>query len=453
MTAPRIRVASVLSSIAATTIIAASVHTASARTAPRDASSTAPGTLTPVPAPLGRDGKPAAPPARPAIPQGLGVNIHFTDPAAGEMEMLAAAGFRTVRMDFVWSATEKEKGGYDFSAYDRLVAALEKHGIQPLLILDYSNRHYDDNLSPKSDEGRKAFARWAAAAAKHFRGRHILWEMYNEPNIGFWKPAPNTQDYIALALETGEAIRAAAPGEQYIGPAACTIALPFLEDCFKAGLLDQWHAVTVHPYRGDGPETVAPEYDALRRLIAKYAPSGRPVQILSGEWGYTAASMTPDEQGKRLARMYLTNLACGVPLTIWYDWRDDGTNPKEVEHNFGTVRTAHNPAESPVLEPKPAYLAARAVSQALADFRVEGRMHVGDDADWVLLLGKGGETRYAAWTTAGTAHRITIPEACPGRYAVTSFNGFAMPEATADKGGLVLTVSTGPQYLAPVRGK
>jgi hypothetical protein len=80
-------------------------------------------------------------------------------------------------------------------------------------------------------------------------------------------------------------------------------------------------------------------------------------------------------------------------------------------------------------------------------------MHVGDDADWVLVLGKGGETRYAAWTTTGTAHRITIPAARPGRYAVTSFNGFAMPEALADKGGLVLTVSTGPQYLAPVRRK
>ncbi|MCC7498881.1 MAG: hypothetical protein IT160_14965, partial [Bryobacterales bacterium] len=28
------------------------------------------------------------------VPNGLGVNIHFTNPRPGEMEMLAAAGFR-----------------------------------------------------------------------------------------------------------------------------------------------------------------------------------------------------------------------------------------------------------------------------------------------------------------------------------------------------------------------
>src|SRR3979409_768285 len=31
------------------------------------------------------------------IPQGLGVNIHFTDPQPGEVKMIADAGFRWVR--------------------------------------------------------------------------------------------------------------------------------------------------------------------------------------------------------------------------------------------------------------------------------------------------------------------------------------------------------------------
>ena len=93
----------------------------------------------------------------PSVPGGLGVNIHFTDPRPGEMEMLAAAGFRWIRMDFGWEGTERKKGRYDFSAYDRLLAALDQHKIRAVLILDYSNRHYDNGLSPSSDEGRKAF--------------------------------------------------------------------------------------------------------------------------------------------------------------------------------------------------------------------------------------------------------------------------------------------------------
>jgi len=121
----------------------------------------------------------------PVVPEGLGVNIHFTDPQPGEMEMLAQAGFKWVRMDFAWNATEREKGVYDFSAWDRLLTVLEAHKIRAVLILDYSNPHYDGGLSPASDEGRVGFARWAAAAVRHFRNRGVLWEMYNEPNIGF----------------------------------------------------------------------------------------------------------------------------------------------------------------------------------------------------------------------------------------------------------------------------
>src|SRR5436309_12476331 len=73
----------------------------------------------------------------PSIPDALGVNIHFTDPKPGEMEMLSSAGFRWVRMDLNWGGTERAKGEYDFSAFDRLMTALEKHGVRAFFILDY----------------------------------------------------------------------------------------------------------------------------------------------------------------------------------------------------------------------------------------------------------------------------------------------------------------------------
>src|SRR3954466_11676949 len=89
---------------------------------------------------------PAAPglPAPGVVPAGLGVNIHFTDPRPGEMEMLAAADFRFARMDFPWGRTEPQRAEYDFAAYERLLAALDRHGIRAVFILDYSNRLYDD---------------------------------------------------------------------------------------------------------------------------------------------------------------------------------------------------------------------------------------------------------------------------------------------------------------------
>lgn len=390
-------------------------------------------------------------PDSPAVPESLGVNIHFTDPRPGEMEMLAEAGCRWVRMDFAWGGTEREKGQYDFSAYDRLLAALQPHGIRALFILDYSNRHYDDGLSPCSDEGRAAFARWAAAAAGRFRGRGILWEMYNEPNIGFWKPKPDAEQYVKLALAVGKAIRQAADDELYIGPATSQIEMPFLEKCFQAGLLEYWSAVSVHPYRQQAPETAAEEYARLRRLIAKYAPAGKRIPILSGEWGYSAAwqKMDADKQGKMLPRQWLTNLANDVPVSIWYDWHDDGPDPQEPEHHFGTVLFPYREGQRPVYEPKPAYRAAQTLTKCLAGFRFNKRLHLGNEDDHVLLLAKDDELRLAVWTVAKTPHAVTIP-ASPGRFAVTGHTGQTLPQLTADDRGLTITLTDAPQYLAPL---
>lgn len=364
----------------------------------------------------------------PTIPLGFGANIHFTDARPGEMEMLAASGMKWIRMDFVWGATERRRGQYDFSAYERLVASLEKHGIRALFILDYGNPLYDDGLAPHTDEGRQAFARWAAAGAKHFRGKGILWEMYNEPNIGFWKPKPNVDDYIKLAIEVGKAIRQEAPGELYIGPATSQIDLKFLEACFKAGLLEYWDAVSVHPYRQSAPETVLPEYHKLSEMINRYAPAGKKIPIISGEWGYSAAWKNYDEirQGKYLPRQWLINMVAGIPVSIWYDWHDDGPDPKEPEHHFGMVAFPYHEGREPVYDPKPAYRAAQTLCTLLAGYQfVEPLAYEGEKTRecWVLRFEKAGKTAIAAWCQKDgetATVKFGIP---PGRYRLVDHLG------------------------------
>lgn len=343
----------------------------------------------------------------PGAYKGVGVNIHFTDPRPGEMEMLAGAGFEWVRMDFGWGGIERERGKYEFGAYDRLLAALDAHHMKALLILDYSNPLYDSGESPRSEEGRAAFAKWAAAAAVHFKGRGVVWEMYNEPNIKFWRPKPNVEDYAKLALAVGQAMREAAPDEVYIGPATSTIDLKFLEACFKAGCLKYWDAVSVHPYRQSAPETVVPEYQKLRDLIDKYAPAGAKIPIISGEWGYSSAWRRFDEakQGDYLPREMLTNVACGVQMSIWYDWHDDGTDPKEAEHHFGTVHNAYRAGESPVYEPKPAYSAMKKLMGELAGYAYVERVMMPDPADWALVFHGADGDKLVAWTT-GAGHEV-----------------------------------------------
>ena len=392
----------------------------------------------------------------PAVPNGLGVNIHFTDPKPGEMEMLAHTGVRWIRMDFDWSATEREKGIYDFSAYDRLIAAIEAHHIRALLILDYCNPHYDGGLSPATDEGRKAFSRWAAAAARHFRNRGILWEMYNEPNgMGegsFWRPRGDVTQYVKLALEVGKALRETEPGELYIGPATAGIDYAFLEECFKAGLLEYWSAVSVHPYRQSAPETAAPDYARLRQMIDQYAPNGTVIPILSSEWGYSSAWKDMDEakQGKMLPRQWLTNLANNVPLSIWYDWHDDGPSPEEPEHHFGMVRHGYSAGESPVYQPKPAYVAAQTLARVLEGYSFRERLPVGGPNDYVMLFAKDNDVCSVAWTTDASPRAIVVPSP-PGRYTATGHTGETLPPLVADANGLSVILTDAPTYFVPER--
>jgi hypothetical protein len=393
-------------------------------------------------------------PDSPPVPDGLGVNIHFTDPRPGEMKMLAGAGFRWVRMDFAWEGTEREKGKYDFAAYDRLMESLKPHGIRALFILDYANRHYDNGQSPQSDEGRAAFARWAAAAVAHFKGRGILWEMYNEPNIFFWRPKPDVNQYTKLALAVGKAIRQAAPDEQYIGPATSEVAFPFLEKCFQAGLLEYWSAVSVHPYRQQAPETAAADYARLRKLIDQYAPQGKRIAILSGEWGYSSAwgKFDPVRQGKFLPRQWLVNLSNNVPVSIWYDWHDDGPDPKEAEHHFGTVLHPYRDGQEPVYEPKPAYLAANTLTTVLAGFRFSKRLPVGGADDYVLSFTKGDEVRLVAWSIAKNPGTVVIPTS-PGRFNVTGHTGQPLPALEAGEKALSVSLTDAPQYLVPKKAE
>jgi hypothetical protein len=390
--------------------------------------------------------------------RGPGVNIHFTDPKPGEIKMIAAAGFRWVRMDFVWAETEKTRGHYDFTAYDRLLDSLQPFDLGALLILDYTNQLYNNGAPPRTESTRRAFADWAAAAARHFAGRRVIWEIYNEPNNKmFWRPQPDVDEYVALALAVGRAFRAAAPNEKLIGPAT-GIDFPFLEACFKAGLLDYWTAVSVHPYRQADPEEAANDYCRLRKMIESYAArrsvplasagGQTQVPIISSEWGYSSAwrGMSEEKQGALLAREMLTNLANGIPISIWYDWRDDGADLSEPEHHFGLVRNVYQDSRDQVFEPKPAYLAAQTLSVFLDGYAFQRRLPVGSDSDYVLVFSKGDELRFAAWTTSTTAHRVVVSNT-KGNFILTKHNGESAGTVSATQEGLKIELSTSLLYL------
>ncbi len=343
----------------------------------------------------------------PAIADGFGVNIHFTG-LPRDLKMIADAGFKFIRMDLAWSRVEQAKGVYDFkkSGYDSLTLGCEELGIRVLYILDYSNELYESDRSVRTEAGRKAFADFAETAAKRYTGKGILWEIWNEANIKqFWSPQPSVDDYCKLVEASASRIRDADPSGQVVAGATSQIPLGWFEDCFKNGLLNWIDVLSVHPYRSLPPETVIQDYAKLRELIVRYAPTGKQIPVISGEWGYSnlnwdKSRLTEQQQADYLVRMFLINSYQNIPVSIWYDWKNDGTNPNEREHQFGTVKHDMNP--------KAAYLAVKVLSSTLAGYSINEKIDLGNEKDFAFKLTNGNREAVAFWTL-GPRHNVTLP--------------------------------------------
>lgn len=149
----------------------------------------------------------AVPPDSGSLPSRLGVNIHFTSDDRA-LDAARSAGIQWVRMDLTWSSVESQTNVFNWSAFDGLVQSLDARGMKALFILDYGHPLYTGGLAPTNADQVAAFARYAETAARHFAGHGVVFEIWNEPNIGFWKPAPDTNQYAALAravIPAGEA--------------------------------------------------------------------------------------------------------------------------------------------------------------------------------------------------------------------------------------------------------
>jgi hypothetical protein len=387
------------------------------------------------------------------VPLGLGVNVHFNTASdtSAEIERLANLGFRFVRLDLLWNLVEQEKGHYDFSAYASLMRALAVHHVRSLGILAYNNPLYDNTPSPPStvvgphtDEARQAFGRFAAASAAKFKGLGVVWEIWNEPDLDrFWQPQPNPDDYMALAKVAVSAMRQADPNATIVAPALTGLepkyqqAWNFLERCFALGLLELVDAISVHPYRLGQPESAPSDYHRLRTLITHYAPQGKAnMPVISSEWGYSLTWVSQEQQAAYFVRLFLLNLLNDLPLSIWYDWRDDGPDTQQREQNFGIITWNG--------QPKIVYFAAQTLTRELAGFRLVRQVPLNSNADYALLFTNDTAIKQVLWTT-DAPHSVTLP-ATESPVTVTSMTGEEHTFHTTD-GKLVLELTGSPQYL------
>jgi polysaccharide biosynthesis protein PslG len=305
---------------------------------------------------------------------GVSVNRLFNDGTYSPQQIdaqlaaLQATGATIARSDALWEASEPTAPAdgvhhYDWGFDDTIAAALARHGLRWLPIIDYAAPWAEsvagsDHSAPSSAAD---FAAYAGAFAARYGPGGSFWrahpeltaepvdtfEIWNEPDSpNFWSPAPDPARYADLYVAARDAILAADPaGRVLIGglsnPGAFLPALLGAAPDLR-GHID---GVGVHPYAptpGDVIATIA----RARATLAALGLASVPLYVTEFGWPTLPAhsqDWAPQSLRPRYIRRTIGTLGhtnCGVAMTVLYTWVTPERDPADREDWFGI----HSPA-------------------------------------------------------------------------------------------------------------
>ncbi|MEI4920175.1 hypothetical protein Q8G81_31940, partial [Klebsiella pneumoniae] len=88
-----------------------------------------------------------------------------------------------VRMDALWRDVEINKGQLAIpKKWDEVINEQKKLGLEPILILAYGNKNYQNGDKPTDKDSIDAYVRYASYVVNHFKGRVKYYQIWNEWN-------------------------------------------------------------------------------------------------------------------------------------------------------------------------------------------------------------------------------------------------------------------------------
>ncbi len=219
-----------------------------------------------------------------AMPFGVCAHLGGGDEFAAreqELALMEQAGLTWARADFTWSYFERQQGQWTYDNYDAIVADAERHHITLLPILCYNV----DWAFP-AHEHLAEWCNYVKTVVTRYGDRLPYWEVWNEPNISFWKPKPDAGQYTTLLKATYDTIKAINPKLQVVFGGTAGVPLDYLRDCFKLGACDAFDVLAVHPYQyptSPDASQLVQELQDTRALLTEF-DSRAPIWITEYGW-------------------------------------------------------------------------------------------------------------------------------------------------------------------------
>ncbi|NJM40943.1 MAG: hypothetical protein HC853_09290 [Anaerolineae bacterium] len=125
--------------------------------------------------------------------------------ASRDLGLIREIGFEWVKQTFPWRDIEIEKGKYDWSRTDRIVAQTEDYTRKLLVRIDrepyWDMRYaYDGAIAAGPPKDLNNFFNFCGKLAARYKGRVTAYQVWNEPNLAreWGNATPNPAEYVAM---------------------------------------------------------------------------------------------------------------------------------------------------------------------------------------------------------------------------------------------------------------
>lgn len=139
--------------------------------------------------------------------------------ASRDLQIIAAAGFGWVKVNFGWREIELEKGEFDWSHTDAIVEMANTDGLDIIARIDFQPEWAGGGYpaSGPPDEPQD-LADFMTALASRYTGRIRAYQIWNEPNLGteWGGQTPDPGAYVKLLGVAYDAIKEADPNAMVI---------------------------------------------------------------------------------------------------------------------------------------------------------------------------------------------------------------------------------------------
>lgn len=287
-------------------------------------------------------------------------------------QMLRLAGIPWVRERLSWGEVEKEPGKFEWGRYQTTADALKAEGIHVYQIWHdspgWTRPSKPNTLCP--DDLRTVY-RFTKTAAQHFASQIEAWEVWNEPDIFFWRDLSDRfagfQKAAYLGLKDGNPKAMALQGSLCIGVSN------FANNVFESDIGHYFDVFNWHIY--NVPSAYPPTLGGYNDILRRCRLDGRPAWLteagvrIMGTEGEGKRLLNADDQRKQcrfVPPSVVMSLVAGNDKHFFFvlpDYLENGVQ-------FGSLR--------PDLTPYPSFVALSAaanflgLSEHVGEYKADG---------------------------------------------------------------------------------